>query len=481
MDRGLALGAIFVLGSGLRAYQLNRQSLWIDELEEGHTARAALPQLLAYVRADAGGTPLDYLGVKLTTSVFGAGTVGTRLWAFTMGCVAIVLIYFVATAWFKSSVAGLAAALLLALSPFHIYYSQEARPYALSVVALLVLLLLFHHALVQRGWAGWLLFGAGLGIALYAHYFLAVAVVPAGLTLAACRAREWRQSGPEALKFVTGVALAALIFSPWVLYSSLGQLRDLGWPPPPPLDAHRVFQVFDTLLGLGPLGLAQAPSGNFGPVHKREVLLTVGVLFGAAAGLVLELRKGRYLVLLAAMIPLLAIPLAWTADQRQHYFWSERQVIFVLPCLYLLAAAGVGRLASLRIATRPALAGATTALVVWAALSLGPIEKIDAGQWLPKADWRDASAFAASVTRPDTRVYSFLNQQFAYGIAYYQPQLEHRGHAVDISLQGLGAVDLRPDDIVVAQPDAAVAELMASRSFSYRDFPGGIRLYFRSV
>jgi uncharacterized membrane protein len=479
LDRKLGLVAIFILGAALRAYHLGTQSLWIDELEEGHTARAALPRLLEYVQADAGGTPLDYLGVKLTTTVFGAGTIGTRLWAFTMGCLAIVLIFFVARAWFKSTAASLAAALLLALSPFHIYYSQEARPYALSVVALLVLLLLFHNALERRDWTGWLLFGAGLGVALYAHYFLAVLVVPAGLTLAAYRVREWRRNGSEALKFVAAVALAALIFSPWILYSSLGQLHDLGWSPPPPLDPHRLWQVFDTLIGLGTLGLAQVPNGDFGRAHPREILLTVGVLAGAAAGLVLELRKGRYLVLLAALVPLLAIPLAWTADQRQHYFWSERQVIFVLPCLYLLAAAGVGHLASLRIAAKPALAAAAAALVVWAALSFGPIEKIYAGQWLPKADWRDASAFAASHTRPDTRIYSFLNDQFAYGIAYYQPQLERRARIADVSPPGLGVLDLQADDVVVARPDAGAAELMASRSFTYRDFPGAIRVYFR--
>ena len=479
MVRKVAVVAVFLIGAALRAYHLDTQSLWIDELEEGHTARSALPQLVQYVRADAGGTPLDYLGVKLTTTVFGSGTVGTRLWAFTLGCLAILLIFFVTRAWFKSTAAGLVAALLLALSPFHIYYSQEARPYALSVVALLVLLLLFHHAVDKRDWAGWLLFGAGLGSALYAHYFLALLVVPTGLTLVACRAAEWKQSGREGLKFVAAVSLAALIFSPWFLTSSLGQLHDLGWPPPPALDPHRLFQVFDTLVGLGSLGLAQAPSGDFGPLHKREILLTVGILTAAAAGLVLELRKSRYLVLLPALIPLIAIPLAWTADQRQHYFWSERQVIFVLPCLYMLAAAPVAHLASLRIPSRALGAAATATLVVWAALSLGPIEKVYAGQWLQKADWRDASAFTASVTRPDTRIYSFLPDQFAYGVAYYQPQLERHGRAVDVSLNGLSGIDLQPDDIVVAPFDTAVGQQMASRSFSYRDFPGGIRVYFR--
>ena len=467
-----------VLGAVLRAYNLGFQSLWIDELEEGHTARAALPNLLEYVRADAGGVPLDYLGVKLAITLFGSGTVGTRLWAFGLGCLAIVLIYLVAERWFQSVAAGLAAAALLALSPFHVYYSQEARPYSLSVVAVLALLLLFQAALERRDWAGWLGFGFGLGFALYAHYFLALLVVPAAITLAACRWGEWRRSGAEALRFACGIGLAALMFAPWILYSSLGQLHDLGWPPPPPLDPRRLLQIFDTLIGLGPLGLAQAPSGDFGPLHKREMFLTVSVLLGAAAGLLMELRKGRYRVLLPALIPVLAIPVAWAADQRQHYFWSERQVIFVLPCLYLLAAASVAWVATLRPQRRLLPVAAVGALILWGGLSWGSMEKVYQGQWLPKADWRDASAFAASRSSADTRVFSFLNDQFAYGVAYYQPQLEPKGRWIDASPEGLAGVDLQPDDVVVAPSDANLVAPLAKRSFSYRDFPGGIRVYF---
>jgi 4-amino-4-deoxy-L-arabinose transferase-like glycosyltransferase len=474
----LGLAAIVVVGAVLRAYNLGARSLWIDELEEGHTARSTLPKLLEYVRNDAGGAPLDYLGVKLTTSVVGGGTVGTRLWAFTMGCLAIVLIFFVAKAYFASVWAGLAAAALLALSPFHIYYSQEARPYALAVVAVLALLLLFHRALERRDWSGWLWFGCGLGVALYGHYFLAVVVLPAALTLAACRWGEWRRSGAEALEFIVAVGLAALVFAPWLVSSSIGQLHDLGWPPPPSLDPHRLFQIFNTLIGLGPLGLAQAPSGDFGPLHKREMLLTASVLLSAAAGLVLEIRKRRYAVLLPALIPLLAIPVAWAADQRQHYFWSERQVIFVLPCVYLLAAAAIAQVASLRPLERLAPAAAVVAVLLWGALSFGSIGKVYQGQWLTKADWRDASAFAASRTHADTRVYSFLNDQFAYGVAYYQPQLESRGRTVDVTPAGLAGIDLQQDDLVVTSSAAPVDELMAKRSFAYHDFPGGIRVYF---
>ena len=85
--------AIVAIGVALRAYHLGTQSLWIDEISEATTAKAPLVQLFENVRLDAGAAPLDYLGVKLFTSVLGHGTVGTRSWAFLMGCAGVFVIY----------------------------------------------------------------------------------------------------------------------------------------------------------------------------------------------------------------------------------------------------------------------------------------------------------------------------------------------------------------------------------------------------
>jgi hypothetical protein len=150
----------------------------------------------------------------------------------------------------------------------------------------------------------------------------------------------------------------------------------------------------------------------------------------------------------------------------------------VLPCFYLLAAAAVAWVATLRPQERWLPLAAVGALVIWSGLNWASMEKVYQGQWLPKADWRDASAFAASRSSADTRVFSFLNDQFAYGVAYYQPQLEPKGRWVDVSPQGLAGIDLQPDDVVVASSDATLVDPLAQRSFSYRDFPGGIRVYF---
>ena len=116
----LGVVAILAVGIALRVIHLGQQSLWVDELGEATIAKASLPQLLSQVRSDYGAAPLDYIGVKLFTSVLGHGTAATRSWAFVMGCLAILMIYLLGARLYKDRAVGLIAALMLAFSAFHI-------------------------------------------------------------------------------------------------------------------------------------------------------------------------------------------------------------------------------------------------------------------------------------------------------------------------------------------------------------------------
>jgi Helix-turn-helix len=122
----LALLPLFVLGLVLRLVHLDGQSLWIDELSQARTARFPIPAIFDRISRDVAATPLDYLGEKLTTGVFGIGTFQVRLWAFGAGCLAVAAIYVVARQLSGSRLAAVIASGMLATSAFHVYYSQEA-------------------------------------------------------------------------------------------------------------------------------------------------------------------------------------------------------------------------------------------------------------------------------------------------------------------------------------------------------------------
>jgi mannosyltransferase len=180
----IAILAIVAVGVALRVYHLGTQSLWIDEISEGTTAQAPLSQIFDNIRGDAGAAPIDYLGVKLFTSVLGHGTVATRSWAFLMGCAGVFVIYLLGGRIYKDRIVGLIAALMLAFSAFDIYYSQEARFYALALTVGMLNLYMFLRALDSRAVKDWMLYGVVTVVALYSHYFLAILLPIEGLYLA---------------------------------------------------------------------------------------------------------------------------------------------------------------------------------------------------------------------------------------------------------------------------------------------------------
>lgn len=459
-------------GVALRAYHLGEQSLWIDELGEGTTAQAPLSQFFYEVRSDFGAAPLDYLGVKLFTSVLGHGTVATRSWAFVMGCVAVLVIYQLGSRLYKDRMVGLIAAMMLAFSAFHIYYSQEARFYALPVVVGMLNLYVFLRALDSGAVKDWILYAAATVVALYSHYFLAILLPIEGLYLAGTqlvpiiRSRSDRgiTAGLTQVGLCLGAQLAAiLVLAPWLAFELPGQ-TSAGYPTLPALGIPRFHQVFVVLIGLAPLN--SVPPAGIGQVLRTDIVLAL-----ALVGLIWAVALRRMRVLLLAGIISLAIPLAWRSDQLGHYFWSERQVIFVLVPLYLLAAIGaghllacVGQLAGLvsrrgwfglsdarwRRRRLGLAAGLAVGLaLVWAAVYWSPVRLVYQDRWLTKEDWRGVTAYIDKEGCPDSQYWTFLNAHYSYGFAYYDPSLMSRSHF----LYGLpdGSYDASPVDAVHRQ------------------------------
>ncbi|MBN1867529.1 glycosyltransferase family 39 protein [Candidatus Sumerlaeota bacterium] len=122
--------AIVLLGFGLRLAWLGTPSFWFDEVIQARTAlEPSLAQSLTRVPADK--PPLFYV------LEYGVARLSTSEWALRLpsclaGAAAVWVMWLVARLILDSRWAALLAAGLLAVSPLHIQYSQEARPYAVS-------------------------------------------------------------------------------------------------------------------------------------------------------------------------------------------------------------------------------------------------------------------------------------------------------------------------------------------------------------
>lgn len=208
----LALLGLTAAGAVLRLRNLGGESLWLDEAISATHARLPLGKLLGGV-VDPGNPPLYYALLKAWTALFGSSEAGLRSLSALAGVAAIPLLFAVARALFRDERTGLAAAALGAFLPALVCYGQEARPFALLVLAGLAAAWALSRALATDAWGWWAGCAAAGALAFWLHY--TGALVPIFLAAAVLAlARRRRAFASLGLCAALCVPAAALWFAP---------------------------------------------------------------------------------------------------------------------------------------------------------------------------------------------------------------------------------------------------------------------------
>lgn len=121
---------ILLLALLLRLVNLN-QSLWWDEGITAKVAQGNFWQILSEFAKSDFHPPLHYVLLHIWGNIFGFGEISLRLPSVFFAVATIFLTYLIGKNLFSKKV-GIIAAILLTLSPIDVYYSQEARMYALA-------------------------------------------------------------------------------------------------------------------------------------------------------------------------------------------------------------------------------------------------------------------------------------------------------------------------------------------------------------
>lgn len=225
--------AILALALWLRVVRLDYQPLWWDE---GYSVWFAHQPLADMVRLTAEDIhpPLYYALLGGWSQLLGLAPAALRLFSVAAGVLAVALAY--STGRFLGGrPAGLLAAFLLAINPFHIFYAQEVRMYALVVVWALLGTGMAARWLGVRleqppgvtgtslgtRWPARYLVGyvVALALALYTQYyaaFLAAGLALAGLWILWQQRAPWRAVGA----WVGAQGMIALLVLPWLLYAT---------------------------------------------------------------------------------------------------------------------------------------------------------------------------------------------------------------------------------------------------------------------
>lgn len=208
----LIVAALCAIGLAARMYGIGVESLWLDEATSLMLARMDVRDLIEWTALDIH-PPLYYTLLHFWIAL-GESEAVVRGLSTLAGVLNIAVIAGLGAALFDQRT-GWMAALLLAVSPLHVWYSQEARMYAWvalwTSLAVLMALWFLRHDRLEAGLGYVLVATAGL----YTHYYGIFAIGLANLFflyLWLRRRLTLRQVG----RWILAQLAVLLLFAPWL-------------------------------------------------------------------------------------------------------------------------------------------------------------------------------------------------------------------------------------------------------------------------
>jgi mannosyltransferase len=370
-----AVAGLVALAAAIRVVVLANQSFWSDEALTVMEVRSSFPALWHYITHVETSPPLYFVLVWGWAKLFGPGEAALRSLSAVAG-ISLVPLAYLAARELGSRRAGVLAAALVAVNPFMIWYSQEARAYMLLAALSGAAFVSFARALRRPTATNLWLWAGFSSLAVMTHFFAGFAVAPEALWLLW---RYRRRSTRLAVATVAAVQLAMLPFA--LLDSSHG----VGWIAKTPLP-QRLSQT------VAEWGTSQ--------LFRRTTVFTnliAGVALVALVAALLwfgrERRAGdraRVAVGIAGFALVVPILLAAVG---QDYFIPRNVIVAFLPVVTLVACACTGPAPRLR------WAGGALAIALLALFSATAVY-VQTHASLQRPQWRDLAASLGSPPVP---------------------------------------------------------------------------------
>jgi mannosyltransferase len=362
----LTLLAIIALGAFLRLYRIGTNGLWIDEAFSIWMGRQPAGEMLGWLAQIDQHPPLYYLLLHVWMRL-GDDQAVVRGFSALCSTLTIPAIYLLGRRLVDQKL-GLLAALILAVSPFHVHFAQEARMYALLTLNASLAMLALAHLLTDpqaatlalgqqfarfwRTWRtdrcrpplctietdlAWLAYILFTSATLLTHntavfFPLAANLFVSGLLLLyrLCPSHPRTPTLSPRNWFLAQVAVFAL-WSPWLpafIKQSVSVYREFWLPAP------TGGKVGEVLLGFVSESL---------PLPLEAIGVIVGLYVGLATLGLISFRRRPALI--AFLLALFAVPFAGQllVSLRRPIFYGRTLIWISLP-LYVLLAAGIRKL-----------------------------------------------------------------------------------------------------------------------------------------
>lgn len=371
----------------LRLYRLDHQEIWGDEAHSAYVVK--LPLLSVVSPRTETNPPLYHLLLYLWVRLTGSSVFALRFLSLILGVLTVSLVYQLARLIFGELV-GLLAALLCAISPFLIYYSQEARMYALATFATTFSMLLLAKIVSGDKWVGrggsctrsgqpqgvapptgfehkrgfdnplgatwglWLAYLLATVAAVFTHYYALFVVVAQNVVVVALwwcsrgfdtslrRAQDTAsvtQPKGKLRRWLAVQAVLALSFLPWVL-AQRSFLAGKASARFEELTLSVLISIVKRSLVAFSVGTTVEASLAYYLALPFILLAGLGLIAGVTPPPGSSLgRRGTWFLLAWLVIPLV---FAWLVNPIMPFF-QERYLLVVAPAFIILVARGLGR------------------------------------------------------------------------------------------------------------------------------------------
>jgi 4-amino-4-deoxy-L-arabinose transferase-like glycosyltransferase len=319
------LGIILAVAVALRFLDISSNSLWFDEAFSWLVARQpSLPVLIP--RLGSVVSPLYHFLLHFWVYL-GESELALRSFSAMCGLLAVLVVYGLGQELFAQTT-GLAAALLMAVLPFHIYYSQEARPYALIILLSALMLLSFVRAWKGASYRTWLVLGVVAALNIYAHYFSIFTLAVLHVFVLLTRTRDRRAW--QGLLLADLVALALVGPHLPTAWAQTQQVTSSFWIPVP--SPFAPIKTLDYML------FSQTTPISLVPVALFLTLSIFILVTWAAIRAYGEVRQRMFLLLALILVPIFVVlVLSWLTGP----VYLDRAFSLVTPAYVLLLAWGL--------------------------------------------------------------------------------------------------------------------------------------------
>jgi len=342
------LGIILCFATILHLYNLGGPSLWVDEMhrlawakgyevnviqggypETAEINRPVQPLTASMTTINRHMPPLNSIILNRWIRITGAESDFLLRLPFALfGIFSVLITYFALFRPFGAK-AALAVALLVAVSPYHVFYSQELNHYSTAFFWVACTFFFFFRILIKPRFVD----GIGLFVtgtaALYTHYFCIIILLFQGLSFLTYRPRLKR----VIYQLLPYVAISAA-FAPY-LPTIHNQMRELTAFGGPFLGLSYFLHSILIFLSIPWLGY----KCNYLP---EWLLVLVGLLTCAAfiTGIYkMEDKQIKRIILLNGIGPIFIVSVAYWIMQQNSILWPRYQLFFTFILFIPLAVA----------------------------------------------------------------------------------------------------------------------------------------------